>query len=406
MKMILTIAWRNIWRNPARSGILITALVAGTWAGIVTAGWTKGLVGQRVEYLIGTELSHMQIHHPEFRMEREVWMAIPDAEEIQNRLDGHPKVRSLSPRTLVFGLAMSPVTTSGVQIRGVDPQKEQATTTFHERIVDGTWFGDEVRNPVIIGRRLSERLGLGIGNRLVLQFQDMDNQITAGAFNITGIFQSASADYDERNVIVRDRDLYTLISGQPVWHEIAVSLLDLDEAENLAAEINHQFPQVHAQTWFQLSPEIRYMTDWSGIVTLLLMAIIMMALSFGILNTMLMAIFERRRELGMLLSIGMGRNRVFNMIMLESLILTIGGASAGMALASLTLQYLSKRGIDMSRFADGLAEFGFDPIVYPFVTAGELASVAVIVIVAALLAALWPAIKVVLMNPVEAAKDA
>ena len=406
MNILLTIAWRNIWRHPARSGILIAAIVAGTWAGIVTAGWTNGLVGQRVEYLIGTELSHAQIHHPEFRLEREVWMTIPDALDILVCLDGHPKVHSISPRTLAFGLAMSPVTTSGVQIRGVDPLKERATTTFHERIVDGSWFEDEARNPVIIGRRLSDRLGLGIGNRLVLQFQDLDNQITAGAFHITGIFKSASADYDERNVIVRDRDLYKLIAEQPVWHEIAISLMDRDDAESLVAEINEQFPDVHAQTWFQLSPEVRYMTDWSGIITLLLMAIIMMALSFGILNTMLMAIFERKRELGMLLSIGMGRSRVFNMIMLESLMLTLGGASAGMALSYLTLQYLSKKGIDMSLFSDGLAEFGFDPVTYPFVTAGELAGVAVIVIIAALLAALWPAIKVVRLNPVEASKDA
>ncbi|MFO8030470.1 MAG: FtsX-like permease family protein [Cyclonatronaceae bacterium] len=405
MNVLFSISWRNIWRHPARSGILIAAIVAGTWAGILTAGWANGLVEQRIEYLIGTELSHVQVHHPEYQMEREPWMTLSRADSVMAYLREDERVASFAPRTLAEGLARSPVTTGGVRIRGVDPEMERATTTLHERVVEGEWLDADVRNPVLIGRKLSEKLGLDIGHRLVLQFQDLDNRITAGAFSITGLFQSASSDYDERNVLVRSEDLSELVAGHDVYHELAITVHHIEDADTVAADLNTRFPGNHTQTWFELSPEIRYMSDWGGIMTYILMVIIMMALSFGILNTMLMAIFERMREIGMLLSIGMNRSRVFMMIMLEALMLTLGGALAGFLLSWITLGYLSSRGVDMSMFSEGLAEFGFDPVTYPFVTPGEYAGITVIVILAALLASVYPAIKAIRVNPVEASRD-
>lgn len=404
--MLFTIAWRNIWRHPARSGVLLTAVVAGTWAGIVTAGWTNGLVGQRIEYLIRTELSHVQVDAPSFRVEREVWMTIPDGELVLGWLEENEQVRSVAPRILAGGLARSPVTTAGVQIRGIDADRERSTSAFDERLVEGTWFEDEVRNPALVGRRLSEVLRLEIGDRLVLQFQDVHNEITAAAFTIVGLYQSASSDYDERNVFVLAQDLSPLLAPETIWHEIAVSLHVMDHATDLVESVHARFDNVHAQTWFELSPEIRYMSDWVGIVTYILMAVIMLALCFGILNTMLMAIFERVRELGMLLSIGMGRARVFFMIILESLALTLTGTAIGISLSWLTLAWLSERGIDMSAFADGMAEFGFDPVVYPFVSPVEYAGIVLLVITASFLAALYPAVKAVRTHPLEASKGA
>ncbi len=405
MITLFTISWRNIWRHPARSGTLMAAIIAGTWAGILTTGWINGLLEQRIEYLIGTELSHVQVHHPEFRVEREPWMSLSRAEEVIDYVSADERVASYSPRTLAEGLARSPVSTSGVMIRGVDPDRERATTSFHELLVDGDWLDATVRNPVLMGRALAEKLRLKPGQRLVLQFQDLDNQITAAAFQIAGIFKSASSDYDERNVLVRSDDLSRLVAGSFICHQLAVRLHEIEDADAIAADLNALFPENLAQTWYELSPEIRYLSDWGGIMSYILMIIIMMALSFGILNTMLMAIFERTRELGMLISIGMSRTRVFVMIMLESLMLTMTGALAGFAVSWITISYLSGHGIDMSRFAEGLAEFGFDPVTYPFVTPGEYAAISVIVICAALLASIYPAVKAVRLNPLEASKE-
>lgn len=405
MHILLTISWRNIWRHPARSGILLAAITIGVWAGIIVSGWGNGLIEQRINYLIGTELSHGQIHHPEFLTEREPWMYLEDAGSILDWLEEDERVRSFSPRTLTDGMARSPVTTSGVRIRGVDPVKEKETVTLFERVIEGDWFGGESRNPVVIGRELADKLNLELNDRLVLQFQDMENELTAGAFNIVGIFQSASTDYDERNVIVRSDDLSELLGRQQVYHEIAMSMTEENLADSVVADLNTEFPSVDAQTWYELSPEIRYYASYGGVMTYYMMVIIMLALAFGILNTMLMAIFERMRELGMLLSIGMSKSRVFTMIMVESVMLTLSGAVLGMLSGWLSIRYLGDRGIDMQMFGEGLAEFGIEPVTYPFVTTGEYFGVTGIVIIAALLAAVYPAMKAIRLNPVQAARE-
>lgn len=405
MNMLFSIAWRNIWRNPARSGVLLTAIAAGLWAGIVASGYANGLIKQRFEYLIENELSHIQIHHPEFRTEREPWMHLSDAADLEKWIREDGRIASWAPRTLADGMAQSPVAASVVQIQGIEPDRERAVTLMHERIQEGVYLDADIRNPVVIGQQLARKLNLGTGNRLVLRFQDINNELIAGAFTITGIFRSASSDYDERVVFVRAADLYELAAGEKIYHEIAIRLRDEGQLDQTAADINDTFPHVTAATWYELSPQLRVMDSFSGIYTVMIVVIIMLALAFGILNTMLMAIFERVRELGMLLAIGMNKTRVFLMIMMESVVLSLTGAAAGMGLAFLCLSWLGRRGIDLSLFGDGMAEFGFEPIIYPYVMGMEYVWVAFVVILAAMLASVYPAIKAIRLNPVEASKE-
>ncbi|MEX2457163.1 MAG: FtsX-like permease family protein [Balneolaceae bacterium] len=401
MKMLLTISWRNIWRNPGRSGVLFAAIVAGLWAGVLVVAWANGLVEQRMNYLIQTELSHAQIHHPEFRTERESSMYIADASPILSTLEEDSRVQAFAPRTITDGMLQSPVTTSGISIRGIDVEKEPRVTTLHENITEGDYLDTDVRNPVLISNRIADTHNVEIGHRIVLNFQDAENELTAASFTIVGLYQTSSSGYDERNVFVRTQDLSPLLSDQQIYHEIAVWLNDEEDVEAVVNGLNERLDQIEVQTWYELSPELRYLSDAGGLMMTVIMVIIMMALAFGILNTMLMAIFERMRELGMLLAIGMSKARVFLMIMLESIILTLTGAAAGLILASLTIAYLSRQGIDLTMFGDGLSELGYDSIVYPIMNLSHYGNVAIIVVIAALLASLFPAMKAIKINPVE-----
>lgn len=384
---------------------MFAAIIAGLWAGVLVVAWANGLVEQRMNYLIQTELSHGQVHHPDFRTEREASMFIKDAQSILSLLKEDPRVQARAPKTITDGMLQSPVTTSGVSIRGVDVEREPRVTMLHENITDGDYLDSEVRNPILVGSHLADTHNLEIGHRVVLNFQDTESELTAASFNIVGFFRTASTAYDERNVFVRSEDLSALLSDQQIYHEIAIWLHNEEDVEAVIDSINERFNEVEAQTWYGLSPELRYLSDAGGVMVSVIMAIIMMALAFGILNTMLMAIFERMRELGMLLAIGMSKARVFLMIMLESIILTLIGAFAGLVLASITIAYLSRQGIDLTMFSEGLAEWGYDPIVYPIMNLSHYGNVAIIVVVAALLASLFPAIKAIRINPVEVDKE-
>ncbi len=406
MNMLLSISWRNIWRHPARSGVLLGAIVAGLWAGIMVSALTNGWVKQRFDNMILEELTHVQIHHPQFLTERESAMHIDRADDLMRFLEQDDRVRNFTPRTLSDAMIQSPLTSSGVQIRGIDIHQEPRTTTFHENLTHGEYLDADVRNPILLGEQLAERLNVGIGNRVVLSFQDLDNHITSGSFNITGLFRTASNPYDERHVFVRAEDLNELLTDQTVWHEIAIILHDESMSNALAADLNREFDGIAAETWYELSPELRYITDMGVSMTFYIMVVIMLALAFGILNTMLMAIFERMRELGMLMAVGMSKIRIFLMIMLESVILTLTGAVAGLAIAHISVNYLSRKGLDMTSVGgDSMAEFGYDAVVYPIASSGDYITTMLLVAFTAILAAVYPAIKALRLNPVEVIKD-
>ena len=381
------------------------AIVAGLWAGILVSALTNGWIHQRFVNLIQEEITHAQIHHPEFRTEGEPWMYIENSDDIFSFLDRDERILSWSARALIGGMIQSPLTSSGVQIRGVQTDRERATTTFHENLTEGDYLDSELRNPVLLGERLANKLNVEVGNRIVLTFQDLDNEITSGSFTISGLFRTASNPYDERNVFVRDVDLQELL-GDAVFHEIAMMLQDEGLSEAVTSNINNEFENIVAESWYELSPELRYITDMGGGLIVYIMAVILLALAFGILNTMLMAIFERMRELGMLLAIGMNKMRVFFMIMLESVILTLTGAAGGLLLAWLTLEYLGEKGIDMTSMGgDSMAEFGYDAVVYPIAYSNDYLTTITLVVITALLAAIYPAFKALSLNPGEVVRE-
>lgn len=406
MQILFSISWRNIWRHPARSGVLIAAIVAGIWAGITISGLTNGIIEQRFNNLIQDDLTHLQVHHPEFLAERESPMILSQADSILSFLESDSLVASAAPRTIVDGMIQSSVTTSGVQVRGIDPGLERQTTTFHENLTSGEYLNSDLRNPLLMGERLAEKLNAEIGERVVLTFQDVNQELVTASFTLSGLFKTASGPFDESTTFARSDDLSELLAGQPVTHEIVVMLQDKAKSTEMANTINHQFEDAEAETWYELSPELRYITDFGGTMTFYVMVVIMLALAFGILNTMLMAIFERMRELGMLMAIGMSKSRIFFMIMIESVILTLSGAAAGIVLAWISITLLHKNGLDLSAVGgDSMAEFGYDSVIYPTVQSGDYIATILLVILTAVLAAVYPALKALRLNPGEVVRE-
>ncbi len=406
MKMLLSIAWRNIWRHPGRSGVLIASIVAGMWAGIMVSSWANGLIEQRVNNAINEELTHAQIHHPEFLTEREPGMYIEPHDEIITFLETDSRVQSYSSRTLLDGMIQSAATTSGVRIFGVDKEMERETTTFHQNLTEGEYLNSELRNPVFIGQKLINKLNVEIGDRIVLTFQNIENEITSGAFTVSGVFRTGQNLYDEQTVYVNRDDLSDLVANRPLYHEIAIMLHDRDQVEELVSDINQQFSGITAETWIELSPEMRYMTQASGSYMFYIMIVILFALAFGILNTMTMAIFERMRELGMLMAIGMNKVRVFTMIMLESVMLTFTGAAVGMFVGYLTVNYFNRNGLDLTAIGgDSFEIWGYGALVYPYINPEEYLYVMFLVIATALLAAIYPALKALKLVPGEVVRE-
>lgn len=198
--MLTSIAWKNIWRNKRRSAIMITAIALGLWGGLFAVGIFTGMYDALVNSAIDRDLTHIQLHAKGFRDERAIGMFIPGADSIAATLQQIQGVYSVSVRTIIGGMGSSATSAQGVKIVGIDPTAERNSTAVARKLVQGKFFEGSERFPILIGRKLAEKLDLRLRGKIVLSFQRPDGVIVYGAFRITGIFDTESTTFDGATV--------------------------------------------------------------------------------------------------------------------------------------------------------------------------------------------------------------
>jgi len=405
MKTLLKISWRNIWRNKARSIVIILAVGFGLWGGIFATALINGMMKQQFESGIRHQVSHIQIHHPDYVTEKQIEHSIDQWDEIEDYLQQSPNVIAWSSRTLSNGMLANASMTSGVDIYGIDKEQEHTTTAFKETIIEGDYFESVTSNAILIGSALADKMKIKTANRIVVTFQDYHGDITSAAFRVCGIYRTSNSTNDLKNVYVRQAELTELAGKSNLINEIAILLDDIDHVNAFRDQLKSKFPAYEIRTWAEISPDLAFMTEFSGIALMVLLIIILFALAFGLLNTMLMTIFERTRELGVLMSVGMNKTKVFTMILLETSFLIITGALFGSAVGSVTVFLTGKKGLDLTSMgADTMSEFGFDPVIYPQLEQMFYVNLALLVLMTAILASLYPAWKALRLKPAEAVR--
>lgn len=397
--MLLKVAWRNVWRHKVRSFVVITAVGLGLWAGVFASAFVQGMMTQKVDNVIRTELSHFQIHHPEFRDELLATQLIEGGDEMLKRLQADRDVNAATGRIITMAMLGSANTSGAVKVSGV-MLEEKKVTELDKKIVEGDFIDEVKRNPILISMKLAEKYKVKLKSKVVLTLQDVNGEITAGAFRVAGIYKTENSVYDEMNVFVRAEDLRTLLGIETGYHEIAVLIRSHDLADSKARTYQNLFPHVEVKSWLDLSAGMRFMTEAFDMYLYIIVSIILLALLFSIVNTMLMAVLERTREIGMLMAVGMNKPSVFYMILLETIFLSMIGGPAGLLLSWICVGYFGKTGIDLTGAA--YSDVGFSAIIYPQLEFGQYLNVTVLVLVMALLAAIYPARKALKLKPVEA----
>lgn len=402
MKMLSKISWRNIWRNPLRSAIVITSIALGLWAGLFIMGFSMGMGEQRVNTAIKQEISHLQVHHPSYKDSVfAVDLFIPNPKSLQKKIEEIPGVKAASSRLEINAMANTSRGSQGISLFGVNPEDENAVTELSSRIDTGTYFKIDKRNPLVIGKALAKKLKIEVGDKMVISFQDVDNNITSGAYRISGLYSSVNSKYEERYVFAKINDLQRLINAPNACHEIAIMANSKDELNNIKAKIQAFDNNILVETWREISPEVRLIVDSFGQSMRIFIVIILLGLAFGIVNTMLMAVLERTRELGMLMAVGMTKRKVFSMVMIETLFIALIGGPIGLALGYLTIFITGESGIGLSFFSEGLSSYGMSSVVYPKLNGQYYLEVSIMVTLAALLSAIYPARKALKLNPSE-----
>lgn len=401
MRTILKIAWRNIWRTPMRSLIVIGSIVMGIWAGIFVVAFSYGLNKQRTESSIKNAISHIQIHHLEYQKEYDSKFYLGEPDKLNAVLESDKSIESYAFRTLLNGMVSSPIKSNGVRIIGVNKNQEKELTSIYSGLVKGTYFESKRRNPILIGEALAEKLKVKLQSKVVLTFQDTENTIISGAFRVCGIYKTQYSKYDQGTVFIENKDLHRLLKSEN-FHQVALLCNSIDQVDSTYNSLKTNLPEYEVKDWKSIAPELAYADKIMESWLFLIMIIIMLALIFGIINTMLMAVFERRKELGMLMAIGMNRSKIFLLILIETLFLSLIGAPTGLVLGALTIKITSETGINLAFISKGLENVGLSSVIYPQIESYFYLFITVMVFLFTLIAAIYPSRKALMLKPTEA----
>ena len=399
--MLIKLAWKNIWRNKRRSLIIIISALLGIWGGVLSNGIFVGMWETTVEAAINRELSHIQIHHPDFSNERLISQFISNYDEVEKILLSNPAIKSFSKRSIIEGMASSPNSVSGVKIIAIEPDKEKNMTLISQKLIEGVYFLDKDYE-ILIGQKLAERLKLKLNSKIVLSFQGLDNNLVASAFRVVGVFKTESKIFDETNVFIKQSDLSTILGTKAPVHEFAIRVNSIDLIDTTTSILKTQLKDLRVESWKELAPELSLTSGFLYFELNIFMGIILFALLFGISNTMMMSVFERTREFGVLMAIGMKRIRLFALIILESIFLLFSGGITGTLLGYISIELLSKKGIDLSIVEEGLAAYGMSAILYPELPLHMYLSLFVMMMITAIVASISPALKAIKLKPAEA----
>ncbi|MGM0594687.1 MAG: ABC transporter permease [Pseudomonadota bacterium] len=423
LPMLGFIAWRNLWRNPIRSLLTISALAGGLVMVILYATLLEGMTRQMVASATEVNTGHLQLHRQGFIDDRDLYATLPDS-WLERLAETLPE-GSVAPRLYAAALASSGEHAAGAMLKAIDPQREPKVTKLlghvrHGKVdlgVAGHTPSGVPRHNVLVGAKMARNMQLQPGSELILVTQAVDGSIGNGLFRVAAILRPIEPGFDRSGVLMSIDAFRELLYLQQGYHELAIRL---DDAEPLSTVQGRLQERVAAwwqadpadelggepvlRSWRQLTPAVADLLALSETMLLVIGLIIIGLASLGMLNTMLMAVHERTHEFGILLAIGMKRRWLLGMVLLESLLLALVAALLGSLLGTLLSLYLQRHGIDFSAaMPDGYDWAGivFEPVIRGHFEPQQLLTPCLLMLAVTLVASLIPSWRTVRLKPAE-----
>ena len=401
--MLLKLVWRNIWRNQRRSIIVLGSVIIGVISIFFLEGVTNAFLNQMLYNQISLSTSHIQIHKKGFIDNKTIQNYIPSQDVVESVLNAQSGIDSYSKRGVTFGLLSSAENSSGIYLFGIKNEMESKVSKIKSSVTSGEYLSGET-GEMLIGKKLADKLNVQIGDKVVAMANELDGSIGSDVFRIKGIFETENSEFDRSNIFINLSQFESMLSLDNKVHEFAI-ILDNPQNANLIRDqiitkLNNSSYEV--QTYEQLLPLLILQIELSKEATIVFNLIIGLALIFGIINSMLMSVFERINELGILLAIGMKTTKLFTMILLESFLLGCLGTVVGSSIGGVIIVLLNKSGLNLSLFAESLNSYGIGAILYPTVNITQVSSVLIMIPLISIIGAVYPAYKAIKLQPVEA----
>lgn len=404
MKLLLKLAWRNIWRNKRRSFLTLLAITFATTSAIVTRGFQLGTYDVNIRYVGELMSGFIQIQRTGYQKNPSLRKNFKMNREIIDALKSEDNIKSFAPRVAGSGLISFANKTQGAVIFGVDPKYETNTSKIMEKLNEGKFFSSDTSYEIVVGYKLLDLLKAEIGDVVVVLAQGADGSLGNLKFRIVGTVKFGLPDLDRMSVFAGLQSAQDLLALYGRINMIAVNVYDLhqlDETkESLASKLSGT--KLAVLDWGEVMPDFKSSIDFDNVSGALMMFVLIVIVAFGILNTILMSVTERFKEFGISLSIGMPQMKLVSVVLIEAVFLTLIGLALGNIFGYLVNYYFMLNPIQFgAEIAEMYAEFGFLPQMKSTVTPVIFIHTTLVMLIVSLAASIYPAIKVYRLEPLK-----
>jgi ABC-type lipoprotein release transport system permease subunit len=398
----LRYGWRNLWRNGRRTAITLGAVALSTAILVVSRALITGLLEGAVRNATQLSVGEVQIHPPGWLADRSMFLALPEPRRILAALDAAGLLAA--PRAYGDGLVAHDTKSGGARFVGVEPARERAAFDLAAHVADGRFLADRAACGVVLGRKLARTLGVGPGDELVVVVQAADGSLGNELYRVQGVLKAVGDSVDRMAAILHRDDFDTLFVAGGRVHEVAVGSRGRRPVAEVEARAVAAAPGQDVRSWRRILPMLSDMLANIDGILWIVSAIFFLTAGLGVMNTMLMATHERVHEFGVLKALGTSPWRIAGDVSAESLVLAALGTLAGVGPGTAAALWLAAHGIDTARLAGetSFAGVAFDPVWRASLRARDLISPVVMMWLAALAAALYPAALAARLDPVKA----
>lgn len=400
---LIKLAWKNLWRNRARSLITMAAIFFAVILASVVSSLQKGVFDNLIKNVVSFYSGYIQVHQKGYWNEQVLENSFVMNDTVEKRILGRQGVSGITPRLESFALASSDESTKGCLVAGVLPDGEDRVTSLKSKLVLGTYF-NKTDNGALMSQGLARKLKLTVRDTLVIIGQGYHGATAAGKFPIRGILQFGSPELNDKTVFLPLRVAQELYSAENRVTSYVLSVNVPEDVNKTAAGLGNTLGDGYeVLTWGEMMPDIRQHIRTDSASMTIITGILYILICFGIFGTLLMMMVERKYELGMLLAIGMKKGKICQLLLLESLLTVLAGCLLGILTSIPIVAYLHSNPIRIGgNVAEVYQRFGFEPVFPTAMNGAIFMNQGMIVLAMGLLLSLYPVINVLRLNPVAA----
>ncbi len=401
--MILRLAWRNLWRNRNRSLIAMASVWCAVVLAIVLSSLQKGIFDRLIDNVVSFYSGYVQVHHTGYQAEQTLENSFTLTDSIQQTVLSTPGVAFATPRLEAFALASSGEKTKGCLVTGIDPTREDLVTRLKSKVVAGEYLRDSATT-VLVAEGLAKRLQLGLNDTLLLLGQGYYGTTAAGKYRIGGLLHFGSPELNNQVVFLPIALAQHWLDAPGLATTLVISPHDPAATEATADQLRKALSaDFETLTWQEIMPDIHEHIKTDTASSAIILGVLYLLISFGIFATILMMLAERQREFGMLVALGMKKIQLARMVLFESVFITLTGCALGILVSLPVVWQLARHPIRIGgETAEVFEKFGFEAVFPASLAPSIFWNQAVVVLVIGLLLSLYPVLKVLFLNPVEA----